>query len=300
MKIATTIAEVLPYVEQDPVQAVKCYAGTGFLYLDYSFYHMLNLQNHPLMGENWKEIILAVKKTAEEEGFQWVQAHLPACKLIGEGKELGLKACLRAIEACGMLGIKNAVIHSSFGEGDFRYPQDGEAYFAANKPFFDSLIPAMEQFGVHVLLENSCQVNTRGLYFPMTAEDLNTFIAYLNHPLFGACWDIGHAHIEGLDQRKELMALGNNLKAVHIHDNNGKRDLHQPIFNGTLDWDSFLRGIVDSAFEGPFTYEIDGYLPYVKEPASLEKMRKEKKIASLKEHYETAKKLLKTYGIEGE
>ena len=64
MKIATTIAEVLPYVEQDPVRAVKCYEDSGFRYLDYSFYHMLNLPNHPLMGENWKEVILAVKQTA--------------------------------------------------------------------------------------------------------------------------------------------------------------------------------------------------------------------------------------------
>ena len=300
MKIATTIAEVLPYVEQDPVRAVKCYEDSGFRFLDYSFYHMLNLPNHPLMGEDWKDVIRAVQKASAEAGIQWVQAHLPACKLIGEGKEAGLKACLRAIEACGMLGIQNAVIHSSFGEGDFQYPQDKEAYFAANKPFFEALIPSMERFDVNVLLENSCEVNTGGKYFPMTAQDLNEFVAYLGHPKFGACWDIGHANIQGLDQHDELVALGKNLKAVHIHDNNGKQDQHRTLFNGSLDWDSFLRGIVDSSFEGPFTYEIDGHLPYRKDPAPIAALRWEKKLQSLKTHYEMAKTLLKAYGIEGE
>ena len=300
MKIATTIAEVLSYVDLNAAEAVEFYRETGFKYLDFSFYHAVTRPDHPLMKEGWKEWVLAAKKAAEDGGIQWVQAHLPACKLIGEGKELGLKACLRAIEACGILDIENAVIHSSFAEGDFRYPQDRDAYFAANKPFLDALVPAMEKHGVRVLLENSCQVNTRGLYFPMTAADLNAFIAHLGHPLFGACWDIGHAHIEGLDQRDELVALGNNLKAVHIHDNNGRSDQHQPVFNGTLNWDSFLRGLKDSGFEGPFTYEIDGFLPYTKEPDSLADLRREKKRDSLKDQYKTAKQLLAAYGMEGE
>lgn len=300
MKIATTIAEILPYTNQDAAEAVRFYRGTGFRCLDYSFYHVLNIPNHPFMGNDWKKEILAAKQAAEEEGFTWVQAHLPACKIVEEGREDGLKACLRAIEACGILGIENAVIHSSFGEGDYRYPGDKDAYFEANKPFFEALIPAMEQYGVRVLLENSCEVNTGGLYFPMTAADLNEFVAVLNHSLFGACWDVGHANIQGLDQHDELVALGNNLKAVHIHDNNGKRDQHQTLFNGKTDWDSFLRGIVDSGFQGPFTYEIDGYFPYRAEPEIIAVFRKEKKVASLKDHYKTAKALLKAYGIEGE
>jgi len=300
MKIATTIAEVLPYVDRTPARAVRLYRGSGFRYLDFSFYHVLKVPDHPFMGDNWKEDILAAKKAAEEEGFQWVQAHLPACKLLTEGKEDGLKACLRAIEACGMLGIGLAVIHSSFAEGDYAYPQDREAYFAANKPFFDALVPSMEKYGVRVLLENSCQVNTQGHYFPMTAADLNDFIAHLGHPLFGACWDIGHAHIEGLDQRDELVALGSNLKAVHIHDNNGRRDQHQAVFNGSLDWDSFLRGLVDSGFEGPFTYEIDGLFPYQEDKDPVKALRLEQKLRSLKENYGVARQLLSAYGIRGE
>ncbi len=300
MKIATTIAEVLRYVDHDPVKAVEMYEGTGFRYLDYSFYNMLTVENHPLMQENWKEIILSVKETADKMGIAFVQAHLPDCRLIEEGKEEGLKACLRAIEACSVLGIKNAVIHSALREGPYRYPEDKEAYFAANKPFFEALVPAMERFDVNVLLENSCEVNTNGRYFPMTGQDLNEMITYLDHPNFGAIWDIGHAHIQGLDQHHEMVTMGKNLKAVHIHDNNGRRDQHQTVFNGSLDWDSFMRGLIDSGFEGAFTYEIDGFIPYRNDPKAIATLRREHKIRALKDQYHTAKALLAAYGIDAE
>ena len=302
MKIATTIAEVLGHVNYDPVAATRFYRGTGFRHLDYSFYSVLTIPKHPFMGENWKDAVFAAKAAAEEEGFTWVQAHLPACKMISEGREDGLKACLRAIEACGILGISIAVIHSSLSEGNYRYPTDRDAYFAANKPFFDALIPAMEQNGVSVLLENSCEVNTRGTYFPMTARDLNEFIAYLDHPLFGACWDIGHAHIQGLDQHDELIALGKNLKAVHIHDNDGTKDQHRMPFDGTLDFDSFLRGIRDSGFQGPFTFEVDGYLKARKDlpPESKNRIPLAIKHNAIESLYKCGTMLLSAYGIDGE
>lgn len=302
MKIATTTAEVLAHVGQDPVAATRFYRGTGFRYLDYSFYHALTIPDHPLMRDDWRETILAVKAASEEEGITWVQAHLPACKIVEEGREDGLKACLRAVEACGMLGIENAVIHSSLREGDYLYPQDKDAYIQANAPFFRELIPAMEKFGVNVLLENSCTVNTRGLYFPMTGSDLKDFILTLDHPRFGACWDLGHAHIQGVDQGEEITVLGDLLKAVHIHDNDGTRDTHKSPFEGSVDFDSFMRGLIAIDFKGPFTFEVDGYLYYrkPKENAPLSAIPLAVKHASLQMLYKTGKAMLSAYGIEGE
>ena len=302
MKIATTTAEILPHLGTDFVNATRFYKGTGFRYLDFSFYRAVTQPDHPLMRDDWREAIQAVKKFSDEEGFIWVQAHLPACKLIEEGKDEGLEACLRAIEACGILGIENAVIHSSFGEGDFRYPQDEAAYIEANKPFFRALIPAMEKYGVNVLLENSCEVNTRGLYFPMTGADLNRMIEALDHPRFGACWDVGHANIQGLSHREELVTLGKNLKAVHIHDNNGQKDQHKPPFDGTMDFDDFMQGLIDIGFEGPFTFEVDGYLTFrpQKDEKPLSAVPLAVKHASVKALYETGCAMLAAYGIQGE
>ena len=259
MKIATTTAEILPHVGTDFVKATRFYRGTGFRYLDFSFYRAVTQPDHPLMRDDWRDAIHAVKKVSDEEGFVWVQAHLPACKLVDEGKDVGLEACLRAIEACGILGIENAVIHSSFGEGDFRYPQDEAAYIETNKPFFRALIPAMEQYGVNVLLENSCEVNTRGLYFPMTGADLNRMIEALDHPRFGACWDVGHANISGFKQSEQLEILKGKLDALHIHDNDGLRDSHLPPFDGNVDWEDVAFGLRCCGFSGILDIEVTAW-----------------------------------------
>ena len=39
MKIATTIGEMYSYTEK-PAKAIEAYEGTGFNYLDYSFYNL--------------------------------------------------------------------------------------------------------------------------------------------------------------------------------------------------------------------------------------------------------------------
>lgn len=276
-------------------------ADTPFRYLDFSFYNMTGKANHPLMQENWKEIILAVKERADAQGMKFVQAHLPDCRISDDRRDLAIATCTRALECCGILGIKNAVIHSSYGEGGFCYPDDQQGYLEANKPFFDALIPAMEQFDVNVLLENSCAANMGNNYFPILAQDLNEMVAYLNHPNFGAAWDVGHAHIQGVNQRDEMVTLGKNLKAVHLHDNDGRRDTHQRPFNGTLDWDNVMKGILDSGFEGCFTFEADGDLPYRNDDIpQIKALRMKDKIQAMSQLHATGKDLLALYGMDGE
>ena len=51
----------------------------------------------------------------------------------------------------------------------------------------------MEKNNVNVLFENGTK---QVRYYPMLAKELNAMIEYMDHPLFGAAWDVGHAHIE--------------------------------------------------------------------------------------------------------
>ena len=301
MKIATTIGDVVKYTDGNYVEAITLMGKTPFRYLDFSFYDMTGKNDHPLMQDNWREIMEAVKQRGDELGMEFVQAHLPDCRIGDDRRDLAIATCTRALECCGILGIKNAVIHSSYGEGGFCYPADQQGYMEANKPFFDALIPTMERCNVNVLLENSCTANMGSNYFPITGKDLNEMVAYLNHPNFGAAWDVGHSHIQGVNQRDEMVTLGTNLKAVHLHDNNGRRDTHQRPFHGNADWDSILRGMIDSGFEGCFTFEADGDLPYLPTEAEpVKDLRKQQKLQAISQLHATGKALLARYGIEGE
>ncbi len=301
MKIATTFGDLVKYVSDDYKEAVGLMGETPFRFLDFSFCDMTDNPNHRLMQENWKEIIIAVLQRGDELGIRFVQAHLPDCRIDAERHEQAISICIRALECCGILGIKNAVIHTSNGEGAFYYPQDKKAYFEANKPFFDAILPTAERLKIHVLLENSCNANMGGRYFPMTGQDLNDMITFLNHPNLGAAWDVGHANIEGLNQREEMVTLGENLKAVHLHDNNGRRDTHQRPFHGTVDWDSVLRGMIDSKFEGYFTFEADNDIPYrEKDTLQMKSLRKSQKLHAFSQLHSTAQEILALYGMKGE
>ena len=76
-----------------------------------------------------------------------------------------------------------------------------------------------------------------------------------NHPLFGCCWDVGHANVQGVDQYKCIMEMGDGLMAVHIHDNDGRRDLHLQPYSGNTGYDAILNGLLDIGFKGCFTLE---------------------------------------------
>ena len=299
MKIATTIAEMYNFSSSanfasSSAEAISFYKDSGFRYLDFSFYGAA-YPDSPMLSDGWKDVILESKAVADDLGFRFVQAHGPACEICGEEGEIGLIATIRAIEACGMLGIKNMVMHPGTFP-DIKYPDDQLAFFKANETFFRALIPAMEKNNVNVLFENGTK---QVRYYPMLAKELNAMIEYMDHPLFGAAWDVGHAHMAELDHYTEIMELGKNLKAIHVHDNDSSSDWHDCPFFGTVDYDSLMRGLIESGYEGTFTLEADSFFTYRRRGRSgrLAHTPLEVKQAAIKVLYTAAKSILTEYDL---
>lgn len=77
------------------------------------------------------------------------------------------------------------------------------------------------------------------------------------------CFDTGHANLIGLDFEDFITTLGNRLKVLHIHDNDGMSDLHQIPFTFTrnrenvssTDWEGFIRGLRTIRFDGVLSFE---------------------------------------------
>jgi sugar phosphate isomerase/epimerase len=57
--------------------------------------------------------------------------------------------------------------------------------------------------------------------------------------------DVGHANLFGRNPRKYIRKLKQKLIHVHLHDNDGQRDLHLPLDSGSLDW----KGVLDELSE---------------------------------------------------
>ena len=262
MRLATTTADLLSYCAT-PAEAVKAFSGTGFRHLDYSFYRCAK-PGSAFLSDNWMEEIEEAAKAAEQTGADFVQAHSPGNNFLNpkEDYETVVLANIRSIEACGVLGIGNIVVHSGSAR-EFLYPGDRQGYFEKNRLFYERLYPAMEKYNVRVLIENSADANTGGQYFFMTGEEMSDFIDFCGHPLLGACWDVGHANLQNPAQYGDIVRLGDKLKAVHIQDNYGQHDDHTAPFMGTLDIDSVMRGLADNGFigrGGVFTFECDNIL----------------------------------------
>ena len=110
--------------------------------------------------------------------------------------------------------------------------------------------------------------------------------------------------MDDIDHETEILEMGKNLRAIHVHDNDGRRDMHTAPFLGTLNYDSLMRGLIHSGFDGYFTLEADGFFKYVrsatrmKEPSGrLAHPPLEVKKQALSLLYTIAKAILSEYGV---
>jgi sugar phosphate isomerase/epimerase len=65
---------------------------------------------------------------------------------------------------------------------------------------------------------------------------------FQNNPALNCIVDTGHAVLGGVDIQAVQKVLGSRLKAYHLHDNDGREDLHRRVGTGVIDWKRFTSG----------------------------------------------------------
>jgi len=108
---------------------------------------------------------------------------------------------------------------------------------------FDELVPVIRATGVRIAIENG----------PIR-HIANILIRY-GPDEFGMCYDCGHGNCipDGLEQLDDLRE---RLISVHLHDNDGKGDLHNPLFSGTMDWEKLAAIMARSAYAKCVSMEV--------------------------------------------
>lgn len=301
MKIATTTGDFGVYCPTDEVRIRELHRA-GFRYIDLNMYSLTPECEY--MRDGWADAVQRLQSVADELGMQFVQAHSQGGNPLSDDPDhvdFLLKATLRSIEICEKLGIKNTVVHNGFQSGLTK-----EAWFVQNKAFYEKLFPTMERCGVNVLCENSTKSNMGDRYFLFTGKDMREFIAFVGHPQIHGCWDTGHANCEG-NQYDDIMAVGDELYAIHYNDNHGAMDDHVAPFLGTLNHDEVIRALIDVGFKGYFTLECDSSLTKYNQWTG--RRRRFEGASKLREPqlfmqrhieammYDTAKWMLEEYGI---
>lgn len=272
LKIATQNA----YVGKDAPDALRVLSECGFNAVDFGFpsppvgkWVKEGLTpSHPLYDKSIEELYeyyKPIKEAGEQYGVEFFQAHAPFPIWTKDREDINeymQTALAKCFEMCGYIGVKNLVVHSITRSNK-------EAEIALNLELYRKMIPLAKKYHVTVCLENlftsygshviegSCaDVSEACMY-------IDTLNGEAGEELFGFCLDVGHANLLGRNLRKYINALGARLKALHIHDNDGKTDSHMMPYTQTYnwgknfytDWESFIAGLRDIHYDGSLSFE---------------------------------------------
>lgn len=254
MKLATTTGDFSRFCTTYEEQIAHV-AAAGFRYIDLSLYAIAK-DDALLADPNWRANAKRLQDYARSLGVEFVQAHSVGFNplLRDDFWQKGFDATVRSLEICQVLGIPNTVVHAGWNR-----ELDKDGFFEENRKFYELLFPYMEETGVSVLTENSTKANMGSCWYIQSGEDTRQFADYVNHSLFHVCWDTGHANIQG-NQYEDILAVGEQLRAVHINDNRGSGDEHIIPYLGTMNLDEILHALQDVHFKGPFTFECNATL----------------------------------------
>ncbi len=295
MKLATSTGDFTAYTPSQ-AEALRYIREAGFSCADYNF-GADHGSRSGVYGADCKAYFEEIRRTADSLGIRLVQAHSPMGAPIAPDNAAFIEDTIRCVEACGAWGIPNLVVHSGYLPG-----LSVEETFAENKLFFAPILARAEKYGVNILVENFNKRCVDGLYWIDNATDLLGLIDYVDHPLFHAVWDAGHANMQDMPQDEELQILGNHVRALHIQDNCGDDDSHLLPFFGTMNLDAVMNGLQKIGYTGYFTFEVGSIftLPAQKRPYAADTRLLaaplELKQAAERFLYEMGKCILSRYG----
>ena len=148
---------------------------------------------------------------------------------------------------------------------------DRKQEWELNLAMYRRLMPAARKFGVKICLEN--MFTTQNVHKIARAcssmDDVCRYIDTLNaeagEPLFGFCYDVGHANFTGSDPTDAIRLLGNRIGCTHIHDNNGVQDQHTLPFWGTICWEAVMKAFAQIGYTGNLSFEAGCFVNNVPE-----------------------------------
>lgn len=258
------------------IGAEKCYASikeAGFTAIDWNIDHGLSSADikgltyagMSIFERSIKEVIAHYTTELDliaKYGLTISQAHAPFPAYVPghpEVLEFMIRIYENCIRLCHHAGCKHLVIHGiSLEESD--KTNTPETIAALNWHLYESLIPTLLECDVTVCLENL--FTRRPLPVEGACSDPHEaaqLIDALNQKagreVFGFCLDIGHLQLLNKNFRTYIPVLGKRIKALHLHDNDGRNDLHLAPITGTVNWAVLCDCLKQIGYDGDLSFE---------------------------------------------
>lgn len=211
----------------------------------------------PLAGDNWKETVTGIRQTLEDNHITVPYTH-DYWYIIANAKDaadIALKdeMVLRSVEATAMLGAPMMVAHaqSIYDENGYNAAKTCEY----NRKFFYELGDLAAKQGISIVVENVFPI-AGCLDFTSYAEDMAELMQILNDPMFGVCWDFGHANMAKVDHEKSLEIIAPWLRHIHVDDNKAVTDDHTVPGYGTVPWDKVMSKLKAIGYRGDLNLAV--------------------------------------------
>ena len=161
-------------------------------------------------------------------------------------RQRSLELVFRALALAARLGAPFYSVHAgfitdptSFGTTSFVFPMPASPDKAQST--MDRFTTALEisvdhaqHLGVQILVENNvCSPELRGKLLLQMADEFLTLFGLLPSPYLGMLLDTGHLNVTAntldFDRMVFVEKVAPYVRALHVHDNDGTADTHQPV-----------------------------------------------------------------------
>ncbi len=233
-----------------PQPILKAIAEAGFTHLHWC--HQWNTDFHYDDSE-----IAQIKKWLDEYGLSLLDIHgsdgREKCwySTVEYERQAGVALVANRIKMLAALkGTGAVMMHIAYIRRGITKPEDAPIVWQkinALKKSINELMPLMRSLNVPLALENTPND---------TFETLENVMGTFPKEFVGLCYDSGHGNIGECEGLNHLEDNKGRLMALHLHDNNGTGDQHQPPFMGNLDWNRLADIIARSAYPRQISFEV--------------------------------------------
>ena len=228
----------------------------GYDGFDYQgFGSIANSPLYKMSDGEFERYLTNVRDCAKSNGLEIYQLHGAwphVDDLTAEGREATIEYFKKNIVGAKILGCPRVIVHPSVPRMYTGEPIDEEEDFAINGHLLESLAPVARENGVTVCLEN--MPFPRNCCFSFVKQ-IKKLVSSIHDEYIKVCLDTGHFNVERGDIYEAVCLLGDDLAALHIHDDRYGQDRHLIPFLGELDWQGFVRGLKEISFKGVISLE---------------------------------------------
>lgn len=165
------------------------------------------------------------------------------CAIDPKVREVARQRYLQAIDLARGYGAKKIVIHGGYNPWLYYPVWYTEQSVVFWKAFMDDVPEDVE-----IVLENVLEEEP---------EMLLTILRQVDCPRLGMCLDIGHVNAYSqIPVSRWIETIGTWIRHFHIHNNDGSRDSHSPLPEGTIPMEEIWAQIGSACPEATVTLEL--------------------------------------------